>query len=664
MKTFKNCLAACVSVILSLCAASLQAAVINYVGTQTDLGPHWRISSTAKPLDIDNNNVLGADGYDVINLTAVLPGYVSQMTILSSTTGGDAAYASIDNPTSLPATFQTGTMNLGPGPGASADLFNFTLNSGVTGRRIRVGLLVDNLDNAIYNAASLTLVQTSGTGAAIASVATTSGLFNDRVPDWIFFDITGAAAGDTFVIRGVGGPAGYATLGGVAFDSSTRSPFVITDLSDSGGPGTLRGAIDSLVANDLVQFSPSLSGQAITLTNGEIVLDQNVTIDASGLSGGIQINGNHASRIFEVFTNVTATLNSLTVINGSAPAGGGIMNNGTLTLNDCSLAGNAVTSGGGGGGIYNNLGTLTLNQCTVGGNSATAGNGAGGGIFNLSTGAPVTLNQCTVSGNSAGTGGGFASFNYIGNNNVTLFNSIVAGNSAATGPDLDAATTPFLFGNNLTSGNPFLAAPGNYGGPTPTMPPLSGSPAIDAGSDAALNVPYNFTADQRGLPRLIGTHVDIGAAEAKLAVVVTTNADSGPGSLRAVMAANPGGIITFAPNLSGQTILLTSGQIMLTNSLSIDASMLPGGLIISGNQASRIFAIYNSPVVILNSLSLVNAYADATQGGAIYSTGMLTIRNCTFSGDLVGGGDSYGGAIFNGGAAGAHKFHPFQQCGK
>ena len=48
---------------------------------------------------------------------------------------------------------------------------------------------------------------------------------------------------------------------------------------------------------------------------------------------------------------------------------------------------------------------------------------AGGGIYNNGT---MTVNQCTLSGNSDGKGGGG-----IGNDGtLTLFNSIVAGNTA------------------------------------------------------------------------------------------------------------------------------------------------------------------------------------------------------------------------------------------
>src|SRR5262249_12363246 len=67
---------------------------------------------------------------------------------------------------------------------------------------------------------------------------------------------------------------------------------------------------------------------------------------------------------------------------------------------------------------------------------------------------------------------------------------------------------------NLTNGNPLLAPLGNYGGPTQTMPPLAGSPAIDAGNDSAASA---FLTDQRGLPRLSGAHVHIGAVEAQWA---------------------------------------------------------------------------------------------------------------------------------------------------
>jgi hypothetical protein len=54
---------------------------------------------------------------------------------------------------------------------------------------------------------------------------------------------------------------------------------------------------------------------------------------------------------------------------------------------------------------------------------------------------------------------------------------------------------------------------GNFGGPTPTVVPLRGSPALGAGSVAL--VPKGITIDQRGKPRIVGGKVDIGAVESQ-----------------------------------------------------------------------------------------------------------------------------------------------------
>jgi hypothetical protein len=59
---------------------------------------------------------------------------------------------------------------------------------------------------------------------------------------------------------------------------------------------------------------------------------------------------------------------------------------------------------------------------------------------------------------------------------------------------------------------PLLAALGDHGGPMQTMPPLPGSPAIDAGDDSVTN--RNAT-DQRGKPRRVDARVDLGSVEAQ-----------------------------------------------------------------------------------------------------------------------------------------------------
>ena len=63
----------------------------------------------------------------------------------------------------------------------------------------------------------------------------------------------------------------------------------------------------------------------------------------------------------------------------------------------------------------------------------------------------------------------------------TFYNTIIAGNAGS----IDIAyyiNDPYKGSNNMITGNPMLAPLGDYGGPTLTMMPLSGSPVIGAGT--------------------------------------------------------------------------------------------------------------------------------------------------------------------------------------
>jgi PKD repeat protein len=285
---------------------------------------------------------------------------------------------------------------------------------------------------------------------------------------------------------------------------------LVTNAADSGA-GTLRSAITSATNGEVITFAPNLSGATITLAS-TLALNKSFTIDASALPGGIQISGNGAVQVFNVAA--TVSLNSLNIINGFDNSdGAGIFNDGTLTLNDCTLSGN-MTANGNGGGILNDH-TLTLNDCTLSGNSVNQGDG--GGIY--SKGSTITLNECTLVGNSVtnGSGGGI----YNGGSTLTVMNSIVAGNG--TNVDVYNGGTLAYGGSNLVqtvAGNagtgpapltnaPDLASLRNCGGPTQTMPPLPGSPAIGAGSVAANAI----STDQRGYPRTQNGRIDIGAVE-------------------------------------------------------------------------------------------------------------------------------------------------------
>lgn len=138
-----------------------------------------------------------------------------------------------------------------------------------------------------------------------------------------------------------------------------------------------------------------------------------------------------------------------------------------------------------------------------------------------------------------------------------------------------------------------------------------------------------------------------------LAITVNTAVDEqdfsisdGDRSLRdAILFALPGdGIITFDSSLNGASINLAAalGTIDIEESIIIDASNLPDGITINGNDPSddpldgiRIFNITDPtsgsapPHVTIKNLTLEDGDAGFEDGGAIKSAGRLTLIDCT-----------------------------------
>ncbi len=109
-------------------------------------------------------------------------------------------------------------------------------------------------------------------------------------------------------------------------------------------------------------------------------------------------------------------------------------------------------------------------------------------------------------------------------------------------------------------------------------------------------------------------------------IVVSNINDSGTGSLRDVVSCAPAGsIITFAPGLLGQTILLTSGEIEINKNLIL-SGLGKLDLTISGNNTSRIFHILPGNAVTIKNIGLKNASA-ISNGGAMLVEGNLALEN-------------------------------------
>jgi hypothetical protein len=136
------------------------------------------------------------------------------------------------------------------------------------------------------------------------------------------------------------------------------STLTVTNNLDSGA-GSVRAEIAAAKSGDKIVFAPSLNGQTITLTSGELAISKNLTIQGPGASH-LTISGDHLSQVFHVTGAQPVVLSGLTISNGVGNLGGGIFNAGRLTVSQSTLSGNRASDGG---GIYS-FGTLTVSQST------------------------------------------------------------------------------------------------------------------------------------------------------------------------------------------------------------------------------------------------------------------------------------------------------------
>jgi Right handed beta helix region len=271
----------------------------------------------------------------------------------------------------------------------------------------------------------------------------------------------GVASSGTLTANGSVGPYNVtATVGGSSVNFAlanfieTPSLVVTTDLDVVANDNltSLREAINyanSHAGADTISFGSLFnSGAMITLGGTQLptLTDKSgaTTIAGPGASMLI-INGNKLSRVFEIATGATASIGGVAITGGkTAGFGGGVFNQGTLTVFNSTLSLNSSTSGG--GGIAND-GKLSVTNSTLSGNS-----GNGGGIF--STGG-LTVNDSTLSGNTGNNGG---AFNCSGT--ATLTGLTLSGNSAVNGGGI-ACAGPLTLNNSTLSGN---SASGNGGG--------------------------------------------------------------------------------------------------------------------------------------------------------------------------------------------------------
>ena len=276
---------------------------------------------------------------------------------------------------------------------------------------------------------------------------------------------------------------GTVTRGGIETPSTVVT--TVLDVADeTDGLISLREAILYAAAGDTVTFDPSLASRTIVLDGADLVIDKNLSIDASALSG-ITIDGNYMNRIFTLRNasgRVTVSLTALAIRSGRAYSGGGIYNDGViLLLTNCTVTNSRAFYGG---GLYNtNSGTLTATNVTVADNNAWSNNDYYGSAL-YTSGGTVTFYNSIVTG----------SF-YVSSTRTYAYNT------------LSSDFTNWTRSQNCPTYNwslPLFADP-NHNDYTLA----ENSQAINAGNNSYVST----ETDLAGNPRILNGTVDLGAYE-------------------------------------------------------------------------------------------------------------------------------------------------------
>ena len=287
-----------------------------------------------------------------------------------------------------------------------------------------------------------------------------------------------AASGDNLIIL----PSGIysLTLNGRNEDASATGDLDITsNLTISGTNAAttiidgkqidrvfhiITGTVNVTLVNVTIRsgYAPGLAGGIWVGASTRLTLVNCIVTSNSGQNGDYGSGGG-------IYNDGTLTLVNTTVISnsvyssgytGGAALGGGIYNNGNLALIDSLVGNNAA---GFGGGIYNK-GTLDLTHSTVNGNSAMSSafflTGYGGGIAN-DGGTTALHNSSVISNTTLGSGGGICNKAGALSLSYTTVSTNTAGSFGGSGGGIESSGGTLTLYNSIVSGNSLT---GTYGG--------------------------------------------------------------------------------------------------------------------------------------------------------------------------------------------------------
>jgi autotransporter-associated beta strand protein len=331
-----------------------------------------------------------------------------------------------------------------------------------------------------------------------------------------------------------------AANGGAIYNDGALAISNCVFTNDSGSSG---GALFNDTAGALTVANCTFNNDSATAASGNggaICNFGTAWINASSLVGDTAANSGGG-----IYNGAMLNVSDSTIAANSATFGGGITCDlgGTLSVSGSTITGNAAASGNG-GGIDDNSGTTNLLSSIVVGNvvtGTTTANDIGGTLnaiessFNLlgsPTGGLTTANsnQVNVSVASAGLASANVPISSAVESSTTVTITTAASNWFVTGETVAISQLPggydgsfpiavinsTQFSYTATSGlaaasdgSAVAVAPFSYGGPTPTIPLLPSSAALQEGA-ALTTLSTSITATTNPLPVADTTFLSVG----------------------------------------------------------------------------------------------------------------------------------------------------------
>jgi hypothetical protein len=280
-------------------------------------------------------------------------------------------------------------------------------------------------------------------------------------------------------------------------------------------------------------------------------------------------------------TNQSRGTTTVEVIHHNVGEGGGIENQGKLTVTNSTISNNSVSSSdnsssGYGGGIYNSpTGTFRLINSIVSNNSITSSNSSfsnsGGGIDNEGS---TSVNNSIISNNSVSGGSSFGGGIDNTKGAITVMNSTISNNKAVGSAGYGEGTVTIIYFSTIY-GNTSKAGRGIWVDPTGSSHLITGSSIVATNnahegpdiSGLLISRGYNLLGNVSGVSELDPT-TDRQVTLSNLRVDSTLHNNGGPTQTLALL---PGSSaidavplqacrITFSGDFPGHTETITTDQ--------------------------------------------------------------------------------------------------------